>query len=214
MSDPRQDLSAALVASRLIVIVRLLDHAHVGEIIDTLADAGVRFVEITQERPGGREALERAVAKCGDRLIIGAGTVIGVADVERAADAGARFIVSPHTDPSVIAAGLERGLVIVPGAMTPSEVVVARSAGAQFVKLFPAGPLGTAHLTSLRGPFPDVLFVPTGGVSNENASSWFEAGAAAVAMGSSLVPSSGDLEGLFERARLAVACTSADASSA
>ncbi|MGC1419964.1 MAG: bifunctional 4-hydroxy-2-oxoglutarate aldolase/2-dehydro-3-deoxy-phosphogluconate aldolase [Acidimicrobiales bacterium] len=213
MSVNGHDLSAALVRSRLIVIVRLLDHAPVVEVIETLAAAGVRFVEVTLERPGGLAALERAVAQCGDRLIIGAGTVMSESDAERAANAGARFIVSPHTDPLVITAGIERGLVVVPGAMTPSEVVLARSAGAQFVKLFPAGSLGTAHLTSLRGPFPEVRFVPTGGVSNENASSWFDAGAAAVAMGSSLVPSSGDLDGLFERARLAVACTSADTSS-
>jgi 2-dehydro-3-deoxyphosphogluconate aldolase/(4S)-4-hydroxy-2-oxoglutarate aldolase len=97
--------------------------------------------------------------------------------------------------------------------MTPSEVALARSSGAQFVKLFPAGSLGTAHLMSLRGPFPDVKFVPTGGVSSENAMSWFDAGAAAVAMGASLVPPSGDLEGLFERAQRAVAVTRRDTSS-
>jgi Entner-Doudoroff aldolase len=128
--------------------------------------------------------------------------------VAEVAEVGARFIVTPNTDPAVIAAGAGRGLMVLPGAFTATEVAAATSAGARFVKLFPASTGGVAHLKALRGPFPNVRFVPTGGVTYENASSWFEAGASAVAMGSNLVPGSGEMAGLFERARDAVVRTS------
>ena len=113
--------------------------------------------------------------------------------------------MTPNVNPAVLEQAHGQGLVTLPGAFTPSEVALAVSCGAAFVKLFPASTGGIGHLSALRGPFPAVRFVPTGGVSAENAPQWFDAGARAVAMGSNLVPSHGSLEGLLERARLAVA---------
>jgi 2-dehydro-3-deoxyphosphogluconate aldolase/(4S)-4-hydroxy-2-oxoglutarate aldolase len=207
VADQVEVMERGLEQARLVAIVRLVDHANVVEIATTLCDAGVQFLEITVERPEGFGSIERVVAALGDRATIGAGTVLSVADVAKVAEVGARFIVTPDTNPSVIAGGRERGLMVLPGAFTPTEVAAATSAGARFVKLFPASTGGVAHLKALRGPFPGVKFVPTGGVTSENALSWLDAGAAAVAMGSNLVPGSGELEGLFERARQAVACT-------
>ncbi len=187
-------------------IVRLADHRNVVEIVDALCHAGVAFLELTVEREEGFSSLERVLSSHGDRAIIGAGTVLAADDVRRVASFGAQFIVSPNTEPSVITTAHELGLLALPGAFTATEVATAVSLGARFVKLFPAS-VGVGYLRALRGPFPRVSFVPTGGVSAENASDWFDAGAVAVAMGSNLVPLTGEIEGVFERAQRAVAAT-------
>ncbi len=193
-----------LEVARLVAIIRLSSHESVVEIAETLVVAGVRFLEVTIERPSGIDALSRVIDACGTRVEVGAGTVIRSDDVARVADVGARFIVTPNVDPLVIGAAVNRGLMALPGAYTPSEVAVASNCGAHFVKLFPAMTGGVAHLRALRGPFPGVRFVPTGGVTVSRAPEWFDAGAVAVAMGSNLVPSNGSLEGLEQRARDAV----------
>jgi Entner-Doudoroff aldolase len=207
MAESLDLMERGLEQARLVAIVRLVDHTNAVEIATILCDAGVQFLEFTVERPEGFRSLERAVAAVGHRATIGAGTVLSTADVVRVSEIGARFIVSPNTNPAVIDATLERGLLSLPGALTPSEVVVATSAGARFVKLFPGGIGGVEYLRALRAPFPYVKFVPTGGVTIENASSWLDAGAVSVAMGSNLVHASGEVNGLLERARQAVAAT-------
>ena len=207
MAESLDLMERGLEQARLVAIVRLVDHTNAVEIATILCDAGVQFLEFTVERPEGFRSLERAVAAVGHRATIGAGTVLSTSDVVRVSDIGARFIVSPNTNPAVIDATLERGLLSLPGALPPSEVVVATSAGARFVKLFPGGIGGVEYLRALRAPFPYVKFVPTGGVTIENASSWLDAGAVSVAMGSNLVHASGEVNGLLERARQAVAAT-------
>ncbi|MGA7836318.1 MAG: bifunctional 4-hydroxy-2-oxoglutarate aldolase/2-dehydro-3-deoxy-phosphogluconate aldolase [Acidimicrobiales bacterium] len=200
------DLQAHLLRARLVAIVRLADHQHVSEIVDTLCNAGVEFLELTVERPEGFASLERVLATHGDRAVIGAGTVLTSDDVRRVAGLGAQFVVSPNTDASVIATAHELGLLSLPGAFSATEVATATSLGARFVKLFPAS-VGVGYLRALRGPFPRVRFVPTGGVGAQNAQEWFDAGAVALAMGSNLVPLSGEVDGLFDRARRAVEIT-------
>lgn len=190
-------------------IVRLADHRNVVKIVDTLCDAGVEFLEITVERPEGFESLGRVLIEHADRAVIGAGTVLRTDDVRRVADIGAQFIVSPNTDAAVINAAHVNGLLALPGAFSATEVATANALGSRFVKLFPAN-VGVEYLKALRGPFPRVKFVPTGGVSPENAQSWLDAGAVAVAMGSSLVPMSGDMDGLFDRAQRAVRATKSE----
>ena len=199
-----EEFDARIRESRLVAILRLNDHANVVEIADTLVRAGVQCLEVTIERPSGLAALAAVIGAIGEGAYVGAGTVLRLSEVQAVADAGARFLVTPDTNAEVIAAGAARGLVTLPGAFTPSDVATAVHAGADYVKLFPAATGGVEHLRALRGPFPRVAFVPTGGVSIENAPLWFEAGAAAVAMGSNLVPGLGSLEGLFERASAAV----------
>ncbi len=191
--------------ARLVAIIRIADHAPVVDIAQLLVAAGVRFLEVTIERPTGLDALARVVEAVAKEAVVGAGTVLRPEEVARVADVGARFVVTPNVDPSVLDAAHQRGLVCLPGAFTPSEVALAMACGAEFVKLFPASTGGTGHLAALRGPFPGVRFVPTGGVNVQNAPGWFAAGATAVAMGSNLVPSDGSRDGLLERTRLAVA---------
>ena len=200
----REEFDTQIRRSRLVAILRLNDHANVVEIADTLVRAGVQCLEVTIERPSGLAALADVVSAIGQRAYVGAGTVLRLSEVQAVADVGARFLVTPDTNSEVIVAGAARGLVTLPGAFTPSDVAIAVHAGADYVKLFPAATGGVEHLRALRGPFPRVPFVPTGGVSTGDAPRWFDAGAAAVAMGSNLVPASGSLEGLFERASAAV----------
>ena len=207
MTDSLDLMERGLEQARLLAIVRLVDHTNAVEIATILCDAGVQFLEFTVERPDGLRSIERVVTAVGHRATVGAGTVLSTTDVTNVAKAGARFIVAPDTNPAVISAAHERGLLALPGALTPTEVGVATSAGARFVKLFPGSIGGVGYLHALRGPFPNVKFVPTGGVTSENASFWFAAGAVVVGMGSNLVHASGDLDGLFERACQAVAST-------
>jgi 2-dehydro-3-deoxyphosphogluconate aldolase / (4S)-4-hydroxy-2-oxoglutarate aldolase len=200
-------LGIQLEQARLVAIVRLVDHADVLEIATTLCDAGVRFLEITVERPEGFGSIAQVVKALGTRAIVGAGTVTSTEDVAKIADMGARFIVTPNTNPGVIRSALNLEIMVLAGALSPSEVALAHQEGAHFVKLFPASLGGPQYLKALRGPFPNVKFVPTGGVTSENATSWFDAGAAALAMGSNLVPESSEREVLYENAKRAVFAT-------
>jgi len=203
------ELEERLMRARLVAIVRLADNRNVVEIVDTLCNAGVEFLEITVERPEGFDSLERVLSEHAGRAVIGAGTVLSADAVRRVAALGAQFIVSPNTDAAVIKAAHGKGLLALPGAFSATEVATATAHGARFVKLFPAN-VGVEYLRALRGPFPRVKFVPTGGVSAENAQSWLDAGAVALAMGSSLVRKSGDMEGLFDRAQRAVRVTKSE----
>ncbi len=124
----------------------------------------------------------------GERILLGAGTITTRAELDQAAGAGASFLVSPGCDPELGAAMVETGLVCMIGALTPSEVMLVRRLGADIVKLFPGSLGGPAYLQSLRAPFPEVRFVPTGGVGRQNLAEWLAAGAYAVGMGGSLVP--------------------------
>jgi Entner-Doudoroff aldolase len=195
----------ALRASRVVAILRLRDHRLAVEVAEALVRGGVRVLELTQDDPGALAAL-RAVAAL-DEVVVGAGTVLDAAAVPLLADAGARFIVSPNTDTRVIGAALGVDLEPIPGALTATDVASAIEAGARLVKLFPAGPLGTAYLRALRGPFGQVDFVPTGGIAHDAVGEWLAAGAAAVGLGSDLVPArptDADLSMIEARARVAV----------
>jgi Entner-Doudoroff aldolase len=195
----------ALRASGVVAILRLRDHGLAVEVAEALARGGVRVLELTQDDPGALAALRRVAAALD--VTVGAGTVVDAATIPALADAGARFIVSPNVDARVIAAALDAGLAPLPGALTATEVAAALAAGAELVKLFPAGPLGVAYLRALRGPFERVAFVPTGGIAHDAAGEWIAAGACAVGLGSDLVgalPSDGELAAIEARARVAV----------
>jgi 2-dehydro-3-deoxyphosphogluconate aldolase/(4S)-4-hydroxy-2-oxoglutarate aldolase len=123
----------------------------------------------------------------GERMLVGAGTVLDVPTAERALEAGARYIVSPHTDPELIGAMAARGIPCVPGAFTATEVLTAWRAGAVVVKLFPAGPVGPGYIKDLRGPLREIPLLPTGGVTLDNAADFIAAGAWGLGIGSALV---------------------------
>jgi 2-dehydro-3-deoxyphosphogluconate aldolase/(4S)-4-hydroxy-2-oxoglutarate aldolase len=196
----------AIRAGRIVAIVRLpwLSADVAASLTETLVDAGVTAMEFTLTTENALEAVAAARTVAGDRAVIGAGTVLSVREVEEAADAGAQFIVSPDVNVDVIGATARREMLSLPGVFTATEVRRALDAGATMVKLFPAGPGGVEYLKALRGPLPDVAFVPTGGIGVESVADFIGAGAVAVALGSGLVSSAEDLSGLAARARRAV----------
>jgi 2-dehydro-3-deoxyphosphogluconate aldolase/(4S)-4-hydroxy-2-oxoglutarate aldolase len=162
-------------------------------VADILIEAGLRAIEITMTVPNAIDAITALARRAGSsssRPVIGAGTVIDADAARRAIDAGAQFIVSPGLVPEVIqvARGEDAGVAVLPGALTPTEILAAARAGGDLIKVFPVQQVGgPAYIRALRGPFPDIPLVPTGGVDLDNVADHFRAGATAVGVGSELV---------------------------
>ncbi len=176
-----------LLESRLIGIVRL-DDLDVAVACATCAiEAGLDVIEMTFTLPSAARAIER-LRRDHPAALIGAGTVRSASELDDAAAAGAQFLVAPGMNPELVERARIRGLPMLPGVFTASEVDAAVRCGVELLKLFPAEPLGPAYMASLLQPFPSARFVPTGGVSAANAAAYMKAGAVAVAMGSSLFP--------------------------
>lgn len=179
---------AALADAGVVAVVRAPSADTAGETVDALVAGGVRAIEITYSTPDAAGVLAAAAERHGDDVVLGAGTVLAVAQAAEAAAAGARFLVSPGIDDAVAAAMHVTGAAVLLGAVTPTEVMRALRFGADAVKLFPGSLFGPGHIRALRGPFPDVALMPTGGVSAENLHDWLAAGAFAVGAGSELAP--------------------------
>jgi len=176
-----------LLQSGVIAVVRLTEAVRLGPAARALAAGGVGAVEVTLTTPGAIDAIadlatDQKLAGC----VIGAGTVLDESAARYVIDAGARFVVSPALDPSVIRACRDRAVPCMPGAFTPTELLEAWRAGAPVVKLFPASAVGPAYIRDVLAPLPFLRLVPSGGVSLENAGDWIRAGAAAVSVGSAL----------------------------
>ena len=176
-----------LLKSRLIGIVRF-DDLEVAVACATCAiEAGLDVIEVTFTLPSAARAIDM-LRREHPAALIGAGTVRTLAELENAAAAGAQFMVAPGLNPELVEAARMRGVPMLPGVFTASEVDAALRCGVELLKLFPAEPLGPRYMASMLQPFPSARFVPTGGVSAANAAAYLKAGAAAVAMGSSLFP--------------------------
>lgn len=188
----RQQVIQALGRTGLIAILRGLSVPEAVATARALAEGGVELVEVTfdQSSPEGlRTTLQsiRAIRQeLGDRLLVGAGTVLNPEQVDMAQEAGALYIISPDTDPAVIRRTRELELVSIPGAFTPSEAKQAWAAGADFVKLFPCVGDGPAYLKAIRAPLSHIPFLAVGGVDSRNAAQFLRAGALGVGVGSSL----------------------------
>jgi 2-dehydro-3-deoxyphosphogluconate aldolase/(4S)-4-hydroxy-2-oxoglutarate aldolase len=206
-------MSEELATTRVVAILRAEDAARAEEVVDVLLENGIRSLELTLTTRGALEVIERLAAKVPDGTDLGMGTVLSADEVDRAVDAGARFVVSPSVVPAVIEAATRHGIASYPGAFTPTEIHTAWCAGASAVKLFPGGALGPGYLKAVRAPLPDIPLVPTGGVDVEAVGAWLDAGAVAVGLGGPLIGDAlspgGDLEALAERAR--VVCAAAGA---
>ena len=200
----------AIHAGRVIAIGRNLDPERAVVIGEVLAETGVPAFEVTLQGSAALDAIRTLRDTLGERLLIGAGTVLDVDGASAAVDAGATFLVMPVTDPEVIGWAVERGVPVFPGALSPTEVLTAWRAGASAIKLFPSSVGGPALLRELRGPFPDIPFVPTGGVTADNARALIDAGAVAVGVGSWLAGAP-DTRTLRERAAALVAAVGGSA---
>lgn len=174
-----------LVESGAIAIVRTQEKQSGQQAADAIVDAGLTCIEVTLTSPGVFEIIASLAARPG--VCVGVGTVLNTADVALARKAGATFVVSPNTNPEVIAATKQEGLISIPGVATPSDVAIALEAGADVLKLFPASSYGPAHLKALRDPFPGNLWCPTGGISVATIPDWFAAGATMVGLGGPLL---------------------------
>jgi 2-dehydro-3-deoxyphosphogluconate aldolase/(4S)-4-hydroxy-2-oxoglutarate aldolase len=200
-----------LLTGGVVAIGRHVAADSAPDVARALADGGVRAFELTLNEPEADalraiEAVARVAAGLG--LEIGAGTVLTIDAAERAIDAGATFLVSPHLDPALVTWAATRGIPAFPGCSTPTEILSAWRAGAAAVKLFPASVVGPAFIRELRGPFPDIPVVPTGGVTVDSAPSFIAAGAVAVGMGGWLL-GDGETAGVRERAARVVAAVAA-----
>ncbi len=154
---------------------------------EAVAAGGVKVLEVTMTVPGAVEVIRRLV-KERPEILVGAGTVLDPETAERCIEAGAQFVVSPALNLKTIALCQRHAIAVLPGALTPTEIVTAWDAGADVVKVFPAGSMGGAkYLVSLKGPLPQIKVIPTGGVSLANAMEFLEAGAFALGVGSDLV---------------------------
>ncbi len=175
-----------------------------------MARAGVRGIEITFTVPDAAAIIRAAADELPPEVVVGAGTVLTREQADAALAAGARFLVSPVGDAWLVAMGHEAGAQVAIGGLTPTEIVAATRAGADYVKLFPGDSLGgPAYIRHLRGPLPDVSLMVTGGVTRENAAAYLAAGARSVGLGSDLAPkamvAAGDMEALTRHAAATVA---------
>jgi len=168
------------------------------QMVDALVAGGVLGIEITYSTPNAAEVVKELDEKFGEKILLGMGTLTETRQVAEAKGAGARFLVSPHLDESLAQAMTSTGLLVMIGALTPTEVMRAYQLGSDIVKLFPGSLGGPAYLKALRGPFPHIPMMPTGGVSQDNIAEWLAAGAVGVGAGSNLCPTALAKEGRFE----------------
>lgn len=195
--------------SGVVAIVRLDDYSTATDLVSALAAGGIDAVEFTFTNPAAGRAIEAAKAAHGDRVLLGAGTVLDPETARAAILSGADFIVTPTLNPATIGLCRRYAVPSVIGSFTPTEILTAWEAGATFVKVFPASAVGPGYLKDVRGPLPQVKLVPTGGVSLDNVGAFISAGAVAVAVGSNLVDAAtvkaGDWRVLTERASAYIA---------
>jgi 2-dehydro-3-deoxyphosphogluconate aldolase / (4S)-4-hydroxy-2-oxoglutarate aldolase len=195
-----------IVAAGIMPVVRAPSADDAIQAVEACLNGGVRVAEITMTVPGAIRALETVAARFSGKILLGAGTVLDPETARISMLSGAEFIVSPNLRPATIEMAKRYSKAIFPGALTPTEVLEAWDAGADAVKIFPCGNVGGAkYIKSLKGPFPQIEMMPTGGVTLETIGHFFKAGACAVGIGSELVDSALMKEGRFgeieERAR-------------
>jgi len=172
----------------LIPVLRAKNTKQALAVVDAMIAGGVTVVEVTMTCPDACGVLRALKSQYGPRVLLGSGTVTKARDAEATIEAGAEFVVSPSLHPEVIAATKAAQKLSVPGALTPTEVVTAEEAGADYIKIFPCSAVGGApYLKALLAPFPHLKLIPTGGVTVQTAESFLKAGARALGVGSDLV---------------------------
>jgi 2-dehydro-3-deoxyphosphogluconate aldolase/(4S)-4-hydroxy-2-oxoglutarate aldolase len=185
----------------IVAVIRSSDSQQLVEVARALADGGVTVVEITMSVPNALEVLGRVRQSLGDRLLLGAGTVLDPETARAALLAGAEYIVAPTLNLEVIRLCQRYDKLVMPGAFTPTEILTAWEAGADIVKVFPADVVGPAFFKALRGPLPQIRLMPTGGVDVKTAADFLKAGACCLGIGGQLVEPKAVAERNFDRIR-------------
>ena len=172
----------------LLAVIRGPSEQKTLNAVEALIDAGVKGIEITFSTPNAASVMNKLAQKHGNEILLGMGTLTEEKQIEMAADNGAKFIVSPMFESSLTQAFIKSGMLTMVGCFTPSEVFRAYQMGVDIIKIFPGRLAGPNYIKDLRGPFPDIPFMPTGGVNKDNVADWFKVGVVAVGAGSSLCP--------------------------
>jgi 2-dehydro-3-deoxyphosphogluconate aldolase/(4S)-4-hydroxy-2-oxoglutarate aldolase len=201
-----------LLQYKIVSIIRGIQAYNVLAIAEALYEGGIRSMEITLNSPNALPVIENLVHKMGDKMLVGAGTVLQATNALDAINAGAKFILSPIVDNRVIQVTKQHGVVSIPGAFTATEIYQAFTCGADIIKIFPAS-IGPEYIKDLRGPFPQIPLMPTGGVHLNNIPGFLKAGAVAFGIGSALVKANENinedyLKSLVTKAKQFVAVTS------
>jgi 2-dehydro-3-deoxyphosphogluconate aldolase/(4S)-4-hydroxy-2-oxoglutarate aldolase len=197
-------VSAILQANPVVAVLRARHAREYAPVIEALVRGGVRSIELTLSTGGVFDLLPALKRQFGTDAEIGVGTVTSGEQAIQALDGGADYLVTPAMVTDVVRAAVEAGVPVFPGGLTPTELLTGMQAGATAVKLFPASTVGPGYLGQLRGPFPTMQVIPSGGIGIDDAAEWIAAGALAVSLGGPLLRdafSGGDLGGLTERSR-------------
>ena len=184
----KQKVRERILEIGIVPVVRASSASEACLAADAVCQGGIPIVEITMTVPGALDVIRELVKNCGSDVLIGAGTVLNAQSAQKCLDAGAQFLVSPGFNLPTVDLAVREGKFIMAGALTPTEIMAAWDAGADFIKVFPCGQLGgPKYIKSLKGPFPEIPFVPTGGVNLATAAEFLEAGSVALGIGGELV---------------------------
>ncbi len=182
-----EEIYETIRKEKIIVIVRGVEKGRIVDAAEAVLAGGIKMLEVTCNTEGVFEMIEMLCKHTGDKMLIGAGTVITKELCEKALSAGAKFIIAPDVNTDVIDYCVKKDVAVLPGAATATEILAAKRHGAKMVKIFPASAIGVDYIKALRGPIDDVDFVAVGGVRPNNIRDFFEAGCAAIAAGDSVV---------------------------
>jgi 2-dehydro-3-deoxyphosphogluconate aldolase / (4S)-4-hydroxy-2-oxoglutarate aldolase len=184
----KQKVRERIIEIGIVPVVRASSPAEACLAADAVRQGGIPIVEITMTVPGAIDVIRELLKNCGSDVLVGAGTVLNAEAARRCIDAGAQFLVSPGLNLETVAFAAREGKLIMAGALTPTEVMAAWDAGADIIKVFPCGQVGGAkYIKALKGPFPQIPFIPTGGVNLNTAAEFLEAGCVALGIGGELV---------------------------
>lgn len=194
----RESTVKTIQALGVVAIIRMRDAGKLREVVDAIAEGGVRAIEITMTVPDAVGLIAKLAGSLPSTILLGAGTVTDAATTRAVIDAGARYVVSPVFRREVIDACHERDVAAAPGCFSPTEILDAHDYGADIVKVFPATALGPGFIKDVRAPLPQLRLMPTGGVTLDNAGDWIRAGAVAVGVGSALLDAKAIEDGRFD----------------
>ena len=183
----KEEIRNSILRNKVLAVVRMRDSTKLIKVIESLADGGVKGIELTMTIPNAIESISIASKEFGDSILLGVGSVTDPDTAVAAINAGAEFVVSPIYNKNVVEVSKEKEKVVIPGCFTPTEIQTAYEQGADFIKIFPADNLGMSFIKSIKAPLPHLNVIPTGGVNLDNANEWIAHGACAVGIGSALV---------------------------
>jgi 2-dehydro-3-deoxyphosphogluconate aldolase/(4S)-4-hydroxy-2-oxoglutarate aldolase len=183
----KNDVVDCIIESGVVAVIRMKETDRLLKVIEAVRSGGVKCVEITMTVPGAVDIIRQLSRSVPEDVLVGAGTVVDEETAGKVIEAGAQFVVGPVLNLGIVDLCLKSGITVMPGCYTPTEIFAGWKAGADIIKVFPATSLSPKYFKDLRGPFPDIRLMPTGGVTIENVGEWINAGACAVGIGSDLL---------------------------